>query len=293
MEVSGKSLLFLLVALASPSSGVTTLHAKPANPWARAAGPSQGKAASIGAYNAGCVAGAKALPDSGKGFQLARPSRGRTHGHPALVAFVQDLGGKVSSAKAGVLMIGDLGQSRGGPSPSGHSSHQSGLDADIWFWHPKSATKKVLPRKTRERLGAKEMVSRKTKKRTRHWSAKVSKVLKLAASDDRVARIFVNPIIKKELCKLTRKQTAEQRTWLAKLRPWWGHNAHFHVRLACPKGSTECVDQEPVGSGDGCAEIDWWLDDKAQADRKKKRKKYRSTIGTLPELPESCAALIK
>ena len=31
------------------------------------------------------------------------------------------------------LLIGDMSQPRGGPMLNGHSSHQIGLDVDIWF----------------------------------------------------------------------------------------------------------------------------------------------------------------
>ena len=31
------------------------------------------------------------------------------------------------------ILVGDMGQPRGGPALSGHASHQIGLDADIWL----------------------------------------------------------------------------------------------------------------------------------------------------------------
>ena len=47
---------------------------------------------------------------------------------------MQALADAATKQGLGVLSIGDLGQARGGPAPSGHVSHQSGLDVDIWFW---------------------------------------------------------------------------------------------------------------------------------------------------------------
>ena len=58
-------------------------------------------------------------------------------------------------------------------------------------------------------------------------------MLEVAASDPVVDRIFVNPVIKRELC--THEPPGS--LWLRKLRPWWGHHDHFHVRLRCPPGS--------------------------------------------------------
>ncbi len=35
------------------------------------------------------------------------------------------------------------------------------------------------------------------------------------------------------------------RAWLTKIRPMFGHNYHFHIRLACPTGEEGCADQDP------------------------------------------------
>ena len=48
--------------------------------------------------------------------------------------------------------------------------------------------------------------------------------------------------------------------FLQKLRPWFGHQAHMHVRLKCPFDSPECVSQAPVPQGTGCGyEVDSWF----------------------------------
>ena len=54
-----------------------------------------------------------------------------------------------------------------------------------------------------------------------------------------VARIFVHPAIKKALCE----GASQDRSWLRKIRPWWGHHYHFHVRLKCPSGYAGCKNQ--------------------------------------------------
>ena len=265
-------------------------NSKKNNPWAKVKQPKRGAPQAIGGYSAGCVIGGMELPVRGVGYQVARPARQRHFGHPLLIATVKDLAAHVKSSGHGVLFVGDLGQPRGGPAPSGHSSHQTGLDADIWFWHPKAAERAPMSASRTAKLDAPSMVSVKAKRKTKYWSAKVPAVLEKAASDSRVARIFINPVIKNELCKAA---TPADTPWMRKLRPWWGHNAHFHVRLECPSGSPDCKKQDPIPAGNGCKEIAWWLDEKAQAERKKKRKKYRKSVRGLPTLPAACGPVLK
>ncbi len=263
--------LCLGLTMALPSDG----WARPASAWSRSKSPARGPSEAIGGYSNGCVRGAAALKRRGDNFRLARPRRRRNFGHPLTVSFVEELAAKMKKKKLGSLSVGDLSQPRGGPAPSGHASHQSGLDADLWYLTP-----------TR-RGGARTLVDRKRERITRHWSARVRAVLELAATDARVARIFVHPIIKRELCRVAAKP------WLRKLRPWWGHDSHFHVRLACPPGDDECEPQAPLPLGDGCAEIDWWLSQEAKADRAKSRERYRKRIGSRPKLPPSCTQMIQ
>lgn len=261
--------------------------AKPSG-WSRAIKPATGPAESIGGYSAGCVRGAKAMPSKGKGFQLMQPSRKRYFGHPVLIDYLQRVAKKIEAAKAGPIMIADLGQPMGGPSNSGHASHQSGLDVDIWFWHPKAAEKRSLRLKERESLRARSIVDRKNKVVNHHWNDNISTILRIAASEPEVSKIFVNPLIKQRLCESKDKD----RVYLHKVRPWYGHADHMHVRLVCPADSPGCVDQEPLPEGDGCEELSWWLDDEAQAARKAAQASYQGKVGALPTLPEPCEEMM-
>jgi penicillin-insensitive murein endopeptidase len=82
------------------------------------------------------------------------------------------------------------------------------------------------------------------------------RLLRRAALSPEVGRIFVHPGIKQALCAAAGKD----RAWLRTVRPWWGHDSHFHVRLRCPAGEPLCRDQEPPPMGDGCgADLAWWL----------------------------------
>ncbi len=278
-----------IVANAEPSPKADSSTSKADNPWAKRTTPAPGPARSIGGYSAGCVRGAEALPLSGPGFQVARPARARHFGHPLLIDMVRTLGARMDEAGLGPLMIGDLGQPRGGPAPNGHSSHQTGLDADIWFWAPARAYERPLPRRALRGLEPRIVVSKDDDGPNDNWSPRVAKALELAAGDPRVDRIFVNPLIKRELCGTTQGE----RAWLRKLRPWWGHDAHFHVRLACPDDSPDCTPQSSLPRGDGCDEIAWWFDEAKQAARSKRRGRYRDKVRGLPELPPECAPLLQ
>src|SRR5690349_10523072 len=96
--------------------------------------PAPGPARPIGDYTKGCVAGAVALPADGPNWQVMRPSRDRAWGHPLLIAFLQQLAATAATEPQWPgLLVGDIGQPRGGPMLTGHSSHQIGLDADLWL----------------------------------------------------------------------------------------------------------------------------------------------------------------
>jgi penicillin-insensitive murein endopeptidase len=227
--------------------------------WDEVLVPAPGTPHAIGSYTAGCVQGAIPLPLEGRGYEVMRPHRRRFFGHPLLVRYLQELGAATDRKGLGTLLIGDLGQSRGGPMPSGHRSHQNGLDADIWFWLPDGG--RALSVAERDTIGAPSMLTADgTAIDAQQWSLRQAEVLRLAVSFGVVARIFVNPGIKKALC-----EESPRASWLQKLRPWWGHDDHFHVRLHCPAGQTSCQDQDPPPAGDGCgAELAWWFSEEAR-----------------------------
>jgi penicillin-insensitive murein endopeptidase len=254
-----------------------------AHDWARITSPTQieGTGQSIGTYTNGCISGAQTLPLEGTGYQVMRLSRKRYYGHANLIEFIQTLGEAAVAEKIGTLLIGDLGQPRGGPTLSGHRSHQNGLDVDIWFLLSEQANKHTLTESERENWSASSMVNLANYEIDNHWSPAHEKVLELAAQQSEVERIFVNPSIKRELCQ---HKTAQSREWLRKIRPWWKHDDHFHVRLKCPDNNRHCDKQEPLPSGDGCdAGLDWWFTEEA---RHPKRDPHKSAPPPLPALCE-------
>ncbi|MBN8189014.1 MAG: penicillin-insensitive murein endopeptidase [Salipiger thiooxidans] len=210
-------------------------------------------AASFGSYSRGCVAGAASLPETGPTWQAMRLSRNRNWGHPQLIDFVQDLSRKAAALPGwNGLYVGDMSQPRGGPMTSGHASHQIGLDADIWMLPGSDLT---LSRSARENISSISMQRASGAYVNSSWTRAHHELLKAAASDPRVARIFVFPGAKVQMCN---DETGD-RSWLRKIRPWYGHHYHFHVRLNCPAGATGCVNQTPPPAGDGCADAQAWV----------------------------------
>lgn len=239
-----------------------------AKQWNRLRTPAPGPPQSIGGFSAGCLQGAATLSPSGPGYEVARIERHRRYGHPELVAFVQRLGMATKRAKLGPLVVGDLAQPRGGPTPTGHHSHQTGLDADLGYAPPIGLRAGHVTAKQRETLPPVVVVDLKKREPTAAWGPKVIELIALAASDPAVDRIFVNPTVKKLLCEAPR---SAKMAWQPRIRPWWGHHDHFHVRLHCPTDSPLCVPQEPVAD-DGCgASLHWWFTADAQTTLAKKK----------------------
>ncbi|BBL70639.1 penicillin-insensitive murein endopeptidase [Methylogaea oryzae] len=239
--------------------------------------PSAGPPRSIGSPANGCLAGALALPFDGPGYSVVRTPRERYYGHGQLLDYVKNLGIRAAETGLGTLLVGDMSQARGGPMPYGHSSHQHGLDVDVWF--------QVAPRPPFSPLdalrdpGVQPSLLNPSRKDLSPalWNGSQTALLRLAANAESADRIFVNPVIKRELCR------SAPGAWLRKLRPWHGHDDHFHVRLACPADSPSCQPQAPLPAGDGCgAELDWWF---------QPRKPERKPAAPPQPWPAECEAL--
>lgn len=255
--------------------------------WGLVSEPSPAPARAIGGYALGCLGGAMELPATGPGYQVMRPSRNRAYGHPQLVAFVQSFAKKARAGGWPGLLVGDMAQPRGGPIATGHASHQSGLDVDIWFT---PASKRTLSTAERNSMNAVTMVAAGGGAVDPHaWSPAHVRLLRLAAGAPEVDRIFVNAAIKKAACAAA----GSDRRWLAKLRPWWGHTHHFHVRLKCPDGEPACVNQEPVPAEDGCgASLDWWLSAEAEAKTETPAAPSEPRRIQLADLPPACRGVL-
>jgi penicillin-insensitive murein endopeptidase len=214
-----------------------------------------------------------------------RPSRHRYFGHSQLIAFIESLAWDVNRMGGGIL-VSDMALPRGGPMPTGHRSHQIGLDVDIWF---EPAPPSPLAPSDREEVSAISMVFADGESvDPTSWTPWQAALLQRAALDPQVDRIFVNPAIKRILCE----SATTDRTWLQKIRPWWGHDDHFHVRLSCPMGEDACVPAEPIAAGDGCdASLEWWFSAEAKEALQERMKMPPKPL-TLADLPAACRAIL-
>lgn len=273
-----------LPPLANPSD--------PKNPakdlFGRKTAPAPLEARAIGFYSRGCLAGARALPINGQTWQVMRLSRNRNWGHPELIQFLERLADKVPKVSGWPgLLVGDISQPRGGPMLTGHASHQLGLDADIWLT-PMPA--RELTRQEREEMSATMVVAKDRKDvDPQIWTRDHTAVIKAAAEDRKVERILVNAAIKKALCR----EAGSDRAWLHKVRPYWGHDYHFHVRISCPGGSAECRPQDPPPGTDGCgSELDGWFKDSILYPRPSPTPPKPRPPLTMADLPDACRQVL-
>ncbi len=231
----------------------------------------------IGFYSAGCLAGGQMLPIDGPAWQVMRLSRHRNWGHPQLIAFLERVAEKAQKVGWRGLLVGDMSQPRGGPMLTGHTSHQVGLDADIWL-DPMPDRK--LSREEREFTSATNMVADDRRDvDPKVWTHERTSVIRTAAQDPLTERIFVNAAIKKALCR----DAGSDRAWLDKVRPWWGHDYHFHVRIHCPPDSPQCKPQPPPHPEEGCGhELDYWFTDAVLHPAPRPPPEHLMTLAALP-----------
>ena len=239
---------------APPKEVKTAPKGPPANQlFGGVAAPAPLAARAIGSYAKGCLAGAVSLPINGPAWQVMRLSRDRNWGHPRLLDFLERFAADARTLDGWPgLLVGDMSQPRGGPMITGHSSHQVGLDVDLWLTPMPDRTLTV---QEREDMIAVSMLKDPLTVDRDKWTPLHTKLIKRAVSYPEVARVFVHPAIKKVLCE----QAGNDRAWLAKVRPWWNHYYHFHVRISCPPEAGDCENQNPVSSDDGCGqELTHW-----------------------------------
>ena len=255
--------------------------------FGRALTPADLEARSIGFYSRGCLAGGEALPVNGSAWQVMRLSRNRMWGNPALISFLEHFAKDVPrvSRWPGIL-VGDISQPRGGPMLTGHASHQIGLDADIWLT---PMPRRELSRSEREEMSATNVVrADKLDVDEDVWTPDHLSVIRAAAKSPDVQRIFVNAAIKKALCR----EAGSDRGWLNKVRPMYGHNYHFHVRVYCPRGEEGCSGQDSVPPGDGCDQLAWWFQPSVLHPRPNPHPKPKPQL-TMASLPAECRVVLK
>ena len=270
------SLLVMVLALGAIAPG---LRAQTAAEWAAVREPLAGPPRITGGTGLGCIAGAVALPREGPGFQAVRLSRNRHWGHPVTIAAVETLGRQARVAGLPDLWIGDLSQPRGGPMPYGHSSHQAGLDADVWL---DLGPKPLVPSAQRETIREMSLVlPDESDVDPARFTPRHAALIRMAAEVPGIDRVLVNHGIKRGLCRMHRGET-----WLRFVRPWRGHDSHMHLRMRCPADQPECRGIAPPPPGDGCdASLAWWLTEEA-------RRPAPRAPGPAPVMPAACQGVL-
>src|SRR6266567_7923933 len=243
----------------------------------------------VGFYAKGCIGGAEGLPINGETWQVMRLSRNRYWGHPNLVALLKRVADKAhKDAGWPGILVGDMSQPRGGPMFTGHASHQVGLDADIWLTPMPNRT---LSRNEREDMSAVMMVRNdRLDIDPKVFTPGHLAVIRAAALEPTVQRIFVNAAIKKALCR----EAKGDRHWLSKVRPMYGHDYHFHIRIKCPPGSGDCESQPDPAESEGCgaADLAYWFKDSVLHPKPPKTPPKPKPPMTMASLPAACKAVL-
>jgi penicillin-insensitive murein endopeptidase len=162
-----------------------------------------------------------------------------------------------------------------------------------------------LSRREREDISSIPVRSADQKSVTANWTPRHQALLRAAASDPRIDRIFVAAAVKIEMCKTA---TAADKKWLQKIRPVAGHDTHFHVRLKCPKGARLCETQKPTVSelskgGNGCDDtLMYWVTDYLNPPKPTKKPKKPKVEEppekgprqfTMADLPRQCMDVLQ
>ncbi len=241
-----------------------------------------GESISIGKRTAGCIKNSAILPVDGFGYQVIRTSRKSNYGHKQLIILIENLASKAKSTHNVTLLVADISKKNGGPMPKYHDSHQNGLDVDILYIHKNKSKNQRYSTKEREKISPRSVINTtQTTVDPNKWDLVNGEILKLASFHHNVDRIFVNPLIKKELCLKYHNEK-----WLKKIRPWWKHDKHFHLRLKCPVNSIKCDPSPKIPKGTGCgSDLEWWFSKKAH---KKGIKRITNSKKKKVMLPKEC-----
>ncbi|TYR31525.1 penicillin-insensitive murein endopeptidase [Mesorhizobium microcysteis] len=279
-----------LAGLATAFSFAAETHADPLakDVFGAQSLPAATQAAAHGFYSKGCFAGGMAIAEDGPNWQAMRLSRNRRWGHPEMISLLERFSREAAQDGWPGLLIGDISQPRGGPMLSGHASHQLGLDADIWF--VPMPTNGRLSARQRENMDFVSMLKPNSLHvDDRKWTPAHAAILRRAASYPNVERILVHPGIKKKLCDTV----SGDRSWLRKVRPFWGHDSHFHIRIGCPAGSPGCGGQEATPRGEGCDQsLAWWFTDEPWRPATGPAQPRARDVMRLSALPAACKAVL-
>ncbi len=260
--------LFFVIFLNACSSAPKKI---PQSPFEKMKLPTVDVNESVGFTSRGCLLGGEKIEDEGTGYTRVRLNRNRGYGNKNLIELLHKFGLFSAEKLNRKVIFSDLSLPRGGPFSSDHASHQTGLDVDVWY-DTLTAQEKLSVDDKETRVVTDLGLSPKELKRENWNEALHPALLKWLSQANEVERVFVGAVIKRELCEKFRGEG-----WLTKIRIWYGHTDHFHVRLHCPAASGECEKPKQVlpvsadinakGLSDevtGCDnQLSWWFTDEA------------------------------
>jgi len=204
----------------------------------------------VGFYSKGRLKNATSLDADGVGYLKLFTDRDRGYGTGLLVDTLVDLGAKLMDQYPASerIQIGDISGPVGGKI-SRHASHQNGLDVDLAFMRTNKKEQSPSVETGFIEVFVKGSKVTKNFNTERNWF-----VINSLVKTDKIVRIFVDKVIKKELCQYAKKNNllSEHEETLRRLRPWPHHGDHMHVRFVCPESSSRCVSQEDPPEGHGC-----------------------------------------
>lgn len=290
------TLAFSLLALSLSAQARPHKSSKPKRPrapdlrydkWEALEAPSQQQTQIYGRYASGCIAGAVALPIDGLNYSVVNLNEKRVYGHPDTLRFIRKLGAILHKRNIPQILVEDIGGPRGGPFRRGHASHQNGLDVDISFYLPHVCLT-MGEREWRPEISFVD--NHKTLKK--NWTRDQTIMVVAAAASPEVDRVFVSPVIKKYLCQILPTEW-----WLYKVRAWWGHEDHMHVRLKCPKDQPNCQPQALDPKDTQCGpSLNEWMKKVASSPPSlppARKPAPKVTTRAFPKLPAQCETVRK
>lgn len=238
-------------------------------------------AEAVGNYNNGCIMNAVEAKHNAPYYQIYRPQSKRYYGDKTMMDFLDRFSKKAHQIGFESILVGDISSQFGGPMNTGHASHQIGLDVDIEF-----NTKRLSHNQLVKGGQAQFLVDKGSQSVNSKFNKMYYQLIMAAAHDPEVERIFVGPAIKIAICDMTKDE--REQPFLRKIRPWYGHTEHLHVRLRCPKNAPDCEHQAPPEPMHSIAEekeeaLSWFRPAPANADNGPKKPK--------PPFPKRCVKL--
>jgi penicillin-insensitive murein endopeptidase len=203
---------------------------------------------SVGHPNQGWQLRAKRLRKA-QYLSIKAGSETRVYGHPALVLMLGRTAKQVARGASGsVMLVGDLSSEQGGKL-SGHTSHQSGRDADVGFYATDARGRAIALDHfvAFAADGSAKDGSGLLFDDWRNWL-----LLEAWAQDTRagLSHIFVATPLRKRLLAWAARRPAFQKriervsALLKQPENSEPHDDHFHVRVSCPGNQKDICHEE-------------------------------------------------